>query len=519
MIPLNLVFFIVIFFLYILRTLKNILYHLFWWENKEYRFDRMLIHLTQTYQGRYWIFHPLSLVKWVAFIVYLIPIENTVLINLTNLTVVMIYAVEGLKSLSDWKSGLKIPSLGKRSFIIFNLVLVTSAVLLLWWLNPSDNRSFFYFLLVDKLIAVNTAMFILFSNLLFTVHKNIKISKAKQKFDRYNRIKVIGITGSYGKTTTKEILGQILSAKFQIIRTDKSKNSDIAVAEKILESNLIGIDYFVCEMGAYKSGEIKSICSMLNDKIQIAIITGINEQHQGLFGNIQNTLKAKFELIEAVSGRGLVLFNEQSKHIKSLISKAKKLHLNIKSINPAEYKMFFHTFKDSYFVECLSLAIAAAKSLGMTDEEINKQLDQVQLPEKNMKKIMINKTSLIDNTFNSNPNGVYAALDYLNRQKGKKYFVFQPIIELGNSACDIHQKIGYLSASVCDNIILTNKNYMNCFIRGVAKVSGGLNKISMNRDLSSFYSGTILFEGKETAGVLNHYLGILKNVSKYEKTN
>lgn len=519
MIPLNLAFFGVIFFLYILRTFKNILYHLFWWENKEYRFDRMLIHLTQTYQGRYWIFHPLSLAKWVAFIVYLLPVANGVLINLTNLTVFIIYAVEGLKSLSDWKRGLKIPSFGKRSLIIFNLVLITSAVLLLWWVNPSDNRSFFYFLLVDKLIAINTAIFIFFSNLIFTIYKNLKISKARQKFDRYNRIKVVGITGSYGKTTTKEILGQILSAKFQIIRTDKSKNSDIAVAEKILESNLTGIDYFVCEMGAYKSGEIKSICSMLKGKIQIAIITGINEQHQGLFGNIQNTLKAKFELIEAVSDRGLVLFNKQSNHIKSLISKAKKLHLNTKSINPAEYKMFFHTIKDSYFVECLSLAIATSKFLGMTDEEINKQLDQIQLPEKNMKKIKMNKTFLIDNTFNSNPNGVYAALDYLNRQKGKKYFVFQPIIELGNSACDIHQKIGYLSASVCDKIILTNKNYMNCFIRGAAKVSGGLNKISMNRDMSSFNFGTILFEGKETVGVLNHCLRILKNASNYEKTN
>jgi UDP-N-acetylmuramyl pentapeptide synthase len=96
------------------------------------------------------------------------------------------------------------------------------------------------------------------------------------------------ITGSYGKTSTKEFLYAILSEKYKVVKTEGNNNTNIGVAYTVLNKVSDDYDYFICEMGAYKIGEIAEICGIV--KPEIGILTGINEQHIDLFGSIEKGL-------------------------------------------------------------------------------------------------------------------------------------------------------------------------------------------------------------------------------------
>jgi len=116
-------------------------------------------------------------------------------------------------------------------------------------------------------------------------------------------LQVIGITGSYGKTSVKEFLYQFLSPSYKTLKTPESYNTLFGI-HKVIDLELDeNYKYFICEMGAYKRGEIKELAeTLLPDH---GILTGINEQHLERFGCIENTIKAKFELIDSIPRKEL----------------------------------------------------------------------------------------------------------------------------------------------------------------------------------------------------------------------
>ena len=112
-------------------------------------------------------------------------------------------------------------------------------------------------------------------------------------------MKVIGITGSYGKTSVKNILSTILSSKFKICPTPASYNTPLGLAKTILSNLREDDEIFIAEMGAKQVGDITELCDMVCP--EIGIITGIGNQHFLTFGNIDNIVKTKSELAEFVS--------------------------------------------------------------------------------------------------------------------------------------------------------------------------------------------------------------------------
>src|SRR5690606_19766860 len=120
---------------------------------------------------------------------------------------------------------------------------------------------------------------------------------------------VIGITDSYGKTSTKEYLAHILNGRYRAYATPKSYNTLMGVCIAI-NSDLAqddAYDYFIVEMGAYVPGEIKSICDLVRP--QISIVTAVGPQHLERFGSLENTARAKYEIIEALPADGVAVFN------------------------------------------------------------------------------------------------------------------------------------------------------------------------------------------------------------------
>ncbi len=294
-------------------------------------------------------------------------------------------------------------------------------------------------------------------------------------------MKVVGITGSYGKTTTKEILHLVLSNKFKTIATQKNYNSDIGVANTINEHLGALTDVFIVEMGAYKRGEIEAICDIV--KPDISILTSISEQHLALFGNIESTLKAKYEIIENSKPEAIVILNGdddlvlriagKSDKKEFLYSTRKEVDLWVSDIKSKNDNLVFNVhYKDQvkrfevrilgeHNISNILAATLAALNLGMSLDEIAEALKKGSKT-KHIGRITVKKSKfgykVIDDSYNSNADGFSAALDYLNNfEADKKYLVTIGIIELGDSRQRIYNKLGEEIIKVCDGLITSDQ--------------------------------------------------------------
>ncbi|MBI4064948.1 hypothetical protein HY409_01070 [Candidatus Gottesmanbacteria bacterium] len=471
-----------------MRIIVNVLSYVQLWWIKEYRFDRMFVHL-KTDQGKH---------------IYILPFRGFRISPKTIGLVVLSY-------------------------------IFLAGVYLLLPFHPLIRL-----VILDIVTFPVTAVLIFLVSIPQRLYHRIIIGVAIKKLRAHPNLLVIGITGSYGKTSTKEYVVTILSQKFQVLKTEASKNSAIGIAEVVLSKLCPDHEIFVVEMGAYKKGEIAQMVRMTRP--QIGIITAINEQHQDLFGSIVSTMHAKYELIEGLTGKKIAILNADNMYIKEMMRWAQNDKKTVwaytreqKDQDPYAANMFqifqqsqsasgiaFHLYsgdkkvevKASIFgihqVQNVTAAIAAATACGMTLEDAAAGASLVAPVDRMMKPINgINGSTFIDDTFNNNPEGAIAAIDYLRLSKGKKILVFQPMIELGEYAKSAHERVGEHAARVCEEIILTNKNYFEDFERGVRKASEGKHTKTLQAvDAASHIRKTIesgdivLFKGKEAARVL-----------------
>ncbi|MDF1497856.1 MAG: Mur ligase family protein [Patescibacteria group bacterium] len=340
---------------------------------------------------------------------------------------------------------------------------------------------------------------ILTINPFFNFQKKRLIKKSTIKMQGLKKIKVIGIAGSYGKTSTKEFLYAILSQKYKVVKTEGNNNTNIGVAYTVLNKVSDEYDYFICEMGAYKIGEIKQICEIV--KPEIGILTGINEQHIDLFGSIKNTTKAKFELIEALPENGLAIINSKIKNQEIKIINKKYFSLNnIENIKvyqdyiefdyltvsnchcEEERQSNFETMREKlnseiasssygathndsdiikfkinllgkHYIENVLSVIMTAEYLGMNLNEIKSAVEEIKPTKFMMQKLDgLNNSVFINDSYSANSDGVLAALDYLEEayQDYKKMIVFPGIIELGKESDKVHEKLFERIGEVCD---------------------------------------------------------------------
>lgn len=536
---------VVIFFLtaFLIRTLRDILYIVFLWQLKEYRLDRILAHL-KTSSGKKLIFGRFSILKWIlffgAFGLYIQVITNGFSgeISMGGLIGVFsailfwpIWFIEAILNIREfilyrWRR----PHFTLKVFFILLTVFFTFYSLLSTEVNLFFAvKVLFLAPLIDRFSLLYIGLLVILLNIPIFLFKKLMIFLAKRKISGFHKLITIGVTGSYGKTSTKEFLVTILNEKFKVAKTPEFTNTDIGIAKYILKQLGPDNEVFVVEMGAYKRGEIKVISDMVKPKI--GVITGINEQHLDLFGSIENTMKTKFELIESLPNSGVAIFNGNNSYCLKMIQWAKARGIKVLTYNITNDVKNIRVYTDrvefiivdknkNYQItakllgrqttENLLAAIFAARNLGMTFEEIKTSIDKIVPPAKTMKLAKkINGMSLIDDTFNANPDGVIAAVDFMKTFNGKKIIVLTPLIELGEEAKKIHLKLGEKLAKICDLILLTNLNYHKSFSDG-AKLVGeedklqvvntfvGLKLIKENLDKD----GIVVFEGKEAGKIL-----------------
>jgi UDP-N-acetylmuramoyl-tripeptide--D-alanyl-D-alanine ligase len=365
--------------------------------------------------------------------------------------VLVLYMAEAAKGLLDLlRKRIKKPVFTKKTAFLISIGLLIEFLFLfvLSAYAPSVLWFIFWLLVFDVLTPKIVSLIVLFFQPLAVFLRYGIIKKAKEKRAKFKNLLVIGITGSYGKTSTKEFLYAILSEEFgpaKVLKTKEHQNSEVGVSQCILEDLKPEHQIFVCEMGAYNIGGIKLLSDIARPRI--GVLTGINEQHMATFGSQENIIKAKYELIESLPEDGVAFFNTKNKYCQELYQKTR-------------VKKFLYGQEAKFAGEENILgAMAVAKELGMTDEEISRAVAKIK---NRIGGIQLKKgkggLNVIDATYSANPEGVMAHLDYLKTLPGKKIIVMPCIIELGKASKEVHLRIGKKIGEICDLAIIVTKD-------------------------------------------------------------
>lgn len=343
------------------------------------------------------------------------------------------------------------------------------------------NINIVYMILINSLIVLAYYFVILINVLNKPIEKIIQekfVIKAKKKLNEMENLKIIGITGSYGKTSTKYIVSTILNQKYNILKTPASFNTKMGIVRTINENLKPTDQIFVCEMGADEVGEIKELCKLVHPSI--GMITSIGPQHLETFGSLENIKKTKFELVDALPDDGIAILNYNDENIKGVNTDKSKVTYGIEStceyyakdINITEFGSNFviHT-KDESDIEVTTKllgehniinivgAVAIAKELGLTDKEIQLGIKMLKPIEHRLElKQHANGTIIIDDAYNSNTKGAQMAVEVLGRFKNKKRIIVTPgIVELGDKTYEYNKTFGMQAAENCDYAILVGE--------------------------------------------------------------
>lgn len=277
---------------------------------------------------------------------------------------------------------------------------------------------------------------------------------------------LIAVTGSAGKTTTKDIIAQVLGKKYRVGLTRGTQNNSVGVPLTLLGFNP-SIEAAVIEIGMNKSGEIRQLADIV--KPDVGIITNVGPAHLEFLGSIENIITAKAELLECIDKDGLVLLNRDDsnfpqlhKHVRSrLITVGTDYHADYQAVDvimnnngQVHFSILAKPYKKVLDVKLpvvgwhsiypALFATAVAFGLGLTSDQIVKALAEISLPEMRSQLKDIAGIKVIDDCYNANPLSVANALNTLTTIEctGKRIAVCGDMLELGTAAKYYHQELG-----------------------------------------------------------------------------
>ena len=335
--------------------------------------------------------------------------------------------------------------------------------------------------------------------------------KAERKMETLNKLDVIGIAGSYGKTITKNILDSIFSTKYTTKKTPRNLNTEhslvLAINKYLDRSDQI----FIAEMGAYKQGEIRKQCNLVNPKY--AVITSIDLVHIDTFGSLENIVKAKFELVESLPYDGVAVLNmddinQSSYNIKN---KCKKIWIGIDNKNAdivasnisysnkgSKFTVKLKNDKKEYLFETKLLgkynvynilsSIALGLEYGFKIEELNKIIKDLKVPDSKLELIDLDYMYELNDLGNNNPLGVKYALEVLDSMDGVKVIVTSGMFKDDAKERRLNQMFGNQIAGICDYIILVNSKKSRKIFDGIMENGYDKDRLFVVNDLDKAYS-------------------------------
>lgn len=308
-------------------------------------------------------------------------------------------------------------------------------------------------------------------------------------------LKVIGITGSYGKTSTKHYLQRILSEKYSVCMTPGSFNTTMGVVRTIREYLKSYDQVFICEMGAKQCGDIKEICDLVHPSV--GIVTAVGPQHLESFKTIENVQRTKFELVDSLPASGLAIINADFEYVANRpVDNVKAVRYGVKSRPEIEYwveNIAYSSTGTDFTVmsrdakplplhtqlvgECnvsnLVAAVIAALYLGVERDHIRYAVEKIEQVEHRLSiKRLPGGVTIIDDAFNSNPSGSSMALDVLAAMPGQRIVITPGMIELGQEQFDHNRRFGEKIARSCDVAIIVGRYNRDAILEGLGSPEG-----------------------------------------------
>ncbi len=476
-------------FLWLVGALIDYSEYCYVWQLKEYRLDRFA-DFVKTRKGQR-IFLGYRYVWRAILVLTLFTFFSTIsdnLIFIVFLIFVLDFAYNSRRFLR--KTLVRPKATNKALLIILASFLVETIVLAFF-----HQLNLALILLVFRFATLSVVVYLI--NLLTSLIKIILIKRAASKISKYKDLIVIGVTGSYGKTTVKEFLSHILSRKFQVVKTPKHINTDIGVANFILKNSFEDKEIFVVEMGAYNVGEIKKICDIVHPKI--GILTAVSEQHLSLFGSIDNIVKAKSELLQSIPKDGAIVTNADNPHCAKAIKEIKCKNIFTFGIDDqAKPDCLIKDIQVSLDgIECkgqhndqeiilkapvigshqafnIAPCVITALHLGMNKGDVLEQCSNLPLnPASSMSIHKYGKATILDDSYNSNPAGFKAALEIVSKYPSskKRIVVTRGMLELGNRAEQLHEEVAEEVAFCADALVVISPDYIDPIKKGTKGIS------------------------------------------------
>lgn len=322
------------------------------------------------------------------------------------------------------------------------------------------------------------------------------IAAAKQKLSRDGLMK-IGITGSYGKTSTKVFLEQILSKKYNVLATPANYNTPLGISKTA--GLLTGDDnMFIAEMGARHTGDIDELVDIVAP--DIGIITGLAPQHLETFGDMEHICAEKNKLAQAIPAQGMVFYNGECAEAAALYAKREggKTLVGTQECCDARISGIIVTDKGSGFtieylsriikvetsllgranIQNLMIAVAVSMYLDISDELILAAVNGI-VPTPHRQQLIVtgNGMRIIDDSYNINPIGAMEALHTLSLFEGRHIIYCSGMVELGKAGKEMNRNLGQKIAEVADLVILAETPYIEALISGA--LLGGMDSANL----------------------------------------
>ena len=316
------------------------------------------------------------------------------------------------------------------------------------------------------------------------------VNDAKARLAARPELIKIGITGSYGKTSTKFLLRDILSVKYNVLATPSSFNTTMGVTRVIREQLTGSHQVFIAEMGARHVGDIAELVDLVHP--QMGLITSVGPQHLDTFGSIEHVRDTKYELIAGLDTDGTAIFARDGAICEELYARCllkKKFmpgdliaasdvevgpwgsRFTIEDVETGEKAQCQTRLLGEHAISNLLLCCTAARRLGMTLEEIAVGVARCQPVEHRLQMLGTGDlgVTIIDDAFNSNPVGAKAALRVLSRFPGRRIIITPGMVELGGEEDAFNEAFGEQMAGSVDVAILVGKRHVQPIVNGLRK--------------------------------------------------
>lgn len=327
------------------------------------------------------------------------------------------------------------------------------------------------------------------ANGILSVFENAKnkkyVKRAGQVLDETNIIR-IGVVGSYGKTSVKNILKTLLLEKYSVVETPESYNTPIGIAKTVFSDAFQNKEIFIAEMGARRKGDISTLCEMV--KPDYAIFTGVCGQHLQTFGSVENIYNEKSEILRC--GAKTVVCGET---LRDYIQDAPACVIYANGVEEATMSATKTKFSLSICeekteietsllgegnAENISLCVRLCEILGMTKAEIERGLSKLTPTAHRLQLIESGGVYILDDGYNCNPRGAKQAIAALSRFEGKKCIVTPGIVECGILEESINNQLGAeIAAANFDKVILVGDTLVGAVKAGYVDAGGDCEKL------------------------------------------